>query len=40
MIPLNTRTKESIKFALAIVTAYAIALYLGWEKPDWLQSGW
>ncbi len=32
---LSTRVKESIKTALAMVIAYAIALYLGWEKPFW-----
>ena len=35
MIPLSTRTKESIKTALAMTIAYAIAFYLGWEKPYW-----
>jgi uncharacterized membrane protein YccC len=35
MIPLSTRTKESIKTALAMVIAYAIALQLGWDKPYW-----
>ncbi len=33
MIPLSTRSKESIKIALAMAIAYAIAL--GWEKPFW-----
>ena len=32
---LSTRFKESIKTALAMVIAFAIALYLGWEKPLW-----
>ena len=35
MIPLSVRAKESIKTALALVIAYAIALQLGWEKPFW-----
>ena len=35
MIPLSTRSKESIKVALAMAIAYAIALTLGWEKPFW-----
>jgi len=35
MIPLSTRAKESIKTALAMVIAYAIAFSLGWEKPFW-----
>ena len=32
---LSIRTKESIKTALAVVIALAIAFYLGWEKPFW-----
>ena len=35
MTPLSTRTKESIKTALAMVVAYAIALSMGWDKPLW-----
>jgi uncharacterized membrane protein YccC len=35
MIPLSTRTKESIKTALAMVIVYAIALSMGWDKPYW-----
>ena len=35
MFTLSTRAKEAIKTGLAIVVAYAIALYLGWEKPYW-----
>ncbi len=32
---LSRRTKESIKTALAVVIAYAITFYFGWEKPFW-----
>jgi uncharacterized membrane protein YccC len=32
---LTTRTKESIKTALAITIVYAIALYMDWDKPYW-----
>jgi len=32
---LSRRTKESIKTALAVVIAYGIAFYFGWEKPFW-----
>ncbi|MGD8994190.1 MAG: FUSC family protein [Syntrophobacterales bacterium] len=35
MIPLSTRSKESIKTALAMTIAYGIALYMDWEKPHW-----
>jgi len=35
MITLNTRTKQAIKTGLAVVIAYAIPLYMGWEKPYW-----
>jgi uncharacterized membrane protein YccC len=35
MTMLSVRAKESIKTALAIVIAYAIAFELGWEKPFW-----
>ncbi|MDJ0896762.1 MAG: FUSC family protein [Alphaproteobacteria bacterium] len=35
MIRLSTPVKESIKYALAVTIAYAIALYMGWEKPFW-----
>jgi uncharacterized membrane protein YccC len=35
MLPLSTRTKEAIKTGLAVVVAYAITLYMGWEKPFW-----
>lgn len=32
---LNTRTKEAIKTALAMVIAYGIALSLDWDRPYW-----
>jgi uncharacterized membrane protein YccC len=32
---LNTRTKEAIKTALAMVIAYQIALSMNWDKPYW-----
>ena len=32
---LTTRTKESIKTALAMTIAYAIALQMDWDKPMW-----
>ena len=32
---LSTRTKESIKTALAMVIAYGIALSMNWERPYW-----
>ena len=35
MISLSTRAKEAIKTGLAMVIAYAIALWMGWENPKW-----
>jgi uncharacterized membrane protein YccC len=35
MISLSTRAKEAIKVALAMVIAYAISLWMGWENPKW-----
>ena len=35
MISLSTRAKEAIKTALAMVIAYAISLWMGWENPKW-----
>ena len=35
MISLSLRIKEAIKTALAMVIAYAIALWMGWENPKW-----
>ena len=35
MIPLSRRVIEPFKLALAVVIIYAIAFYLGWEKPYW-----
>jgi uncharacterized membrane protein YccC len=32
---LSTRAKEAIKTALAMVIAYAISLWMGWENPKW-----
>jgi len=32
---LSHRTRESIKTALAVVIAYGIAFYVGWDKPFW-----
>ena len=32
---LSLRTRESIKTALAVVVAYAITFYFGWDKPFW-----
>ncbi len=39
MVHLNIHAKESIKIALAVVIAYAIAMELGWEKPFWSVFG-
>jgi uncharacterized membrane protein YccC len=33
--PLPRRVKDPIKLALAAVIIYAIAFYLGWDKPYW-----
>jgi uncharacterized membrane protein YccC len=35
MIPLSTPAKEATKTALAMVIAYAISLWMGWENPKW-----
>ena len=35
MISLSTCAKEAIKTALAMVIAYAISLWMGWENPKW-----
>jgi uncharacterized membrane protein YccC len=35
MISLSLRTKEAIKTGLAMVIAYAISLWMGWENPYW-----
>jgi multidrug resistance efflux pump len=35
MMTLSTRTKNSIKPALAVVIAYGISLGVGWENPYW-----
>lgn len=35
MFSLSPRVTESIKVALAITIIYAIAFYMGWEKPYW-----
>ena len=32
---LSTRSKEAIKTALAMTIAYAISLWMGWDKPYW-----
>jgi len=32
---LTTRTKESIKTALAMTIAYGIALSMDWDNPYW-----
>lgn len=32
---MNTRTKEAIKTALAMVIAYGIALWMDWDNPKW-----
>ena len=32
---LSTRSKEAIKTALAMTIAYAISLWMGWNKPYW-----
>jgi len=32
---LSLRTRESIKTALAVVVAYGITFYFGWDKPFW-----
>ena len=36
---LSIRTKESIKTALSVVIAFAIAFHMGWEKPYWAAFG-
>ena len=35
---LSDRFKHAFKIALAVVIAYAIALYMDWDKPIW--AGW
>lgn len=35
MMTLSTRRKEAIKTALAMTIAYAISLWMGWDKPYW-----
>ena len=35
MLALSTRSKESIKTALAMTIAYAIALQMDWDRPYW-----
>jgi hypothetical protein len=35
---LSPRFKHALKTALAVVIAYAIALYMDWDKPIW--AGW
>ena len=32
---LSTKTRESIKTALAMTIAYGIALSMGWDKTKW-----
>ena len=32
---LSARTKKALKTSIAVVIAYAIALYMNWEKPYW-----
>ena len=32
---LSVRAKEAIKIALAMTIAYAIALWMDWDKPYW-----
>ena len=34
----SPRFKHAFKTALAVVIAYAIALYMDWDKPIW--AGW
>jgi len=34
-VMLSNRFKHSLKTALAVVVAYAIALYMDWDKPIW-----
>ncbi len=34
-MPLSDRAKDAVKVALAMVIAYAIALYMDWDRPYW-----